>query len=223
MKSNYSKQVLLAPHVALSITQKLLAFLLALIAICSAAATARSQQAGNNQTPAVANPTAPRPEVQQAYRSAPRDPFKRDVKRPEAVKGRSQYKLPSQEPKPLAFPSLTARREEFKRLVDMAASRDMPEPSPISQYLVSELEVTGVFRDDRGYGAFLRAQPTGTMFFIRGGTRVYNGEVLRVDSPEAGALAQVQFREVTFWEKDGKRSPQEKVVTKTPVTTASKK
>ena len=194
------------------------------LALVTAPVGIKAQQSGNNQVPSQPGSTAPRPDVQQAYRAAPRDPFKREVKRPEAAKGnRMQMKLPPQEPRPVAFPSLNVRREEFKRMVDMALERDMPEPSPISQYLVGELEVTGVFRDDRGFGAFLRAQPTGTMFFVRSGVRVYNGEVLRIDGSAANmAASQVQFREVTYWELDGKRSPQEKVVAKTAITTSKK-
>ena len=37
-----------------------------------------------------------------------------------------------------------------------------------------------LFRDDRGYGAFVKASPTGTMLFLRTGTRCYNGEVVRI-------------------------------------------
>lgn len=115
------------------------------------------------------------------------------------------------------FPGLEVRRAEFKQRVDQARSRDLSEPDPVAQYLVSELEVTGVFRDDRGYGAFLRASPTGSMFFIRQGARVYNGEVLRIegDAPETGA-AKVLFREVSFVEANGKQTPNERTVVKTP-------
>ena len=227
MKSNLIKRTSLARLGELNGARKALARFVVSIAfvLVTASVGIKAQQAGNNQAPNGPGSTAPRPDVQQAYKAAPRDPFKRDVKKSEMTKGgKPQMKLPPQEPRPVAFPSLNVRREEFKRMVDMALERDMPEPSPISQYLVGELEVTGVFRDDRGFGAFLRAQPTGTMFFVRGGVRVYNGEVLRIDGSTANmATSQVQFREITYWELDGKRSPQEKVVAKTAITTTSKK
>ena len=116
------------------------------------------------------------------------------------------------------FPALEVRRAEFKQKVEQARSRDLAEPDAISQYLVTELEVTGVFRDDRGYGAFVRATPTGSMFFIRTGTRVYNGEVTRIegDGAETGG-ARAVFREVSYVEANGKQSPQERMVVKTPV------
>jgi hypothetical protein len=114
------------------------------------------------------------------------------------------------------LPSLDARRAEFRQKVDQARARDLSEPDPVSQYLVSELEVTGVFRDDRGFGAFVRAQPSGTMFFVRNGARCYNGEVMRITGDNDSSGAKVLFKEVSYVETNGKRSPQEQVVTKSP-------
>ena len=142
------------------------------------------------------------------YRMSGRDPFKKTVK-PRTAKGKQQAHL-------LGFPSLDVRRAEFRQKVDAAHSRDMGEPDPVSQYLVSELEITGVFRDDRGFGAFVRAQPSGTMFFVRNGARCYNGEVMRIVGEGADSGAKVLFKEVSYTEQNGKRSPQEQVVTKSP-------
>lgn len=144
------------------------------------------------------------------YRPTNRDPFRKSVKPKQAKSTKMAARLQG-------FPGLEVRRAEFKLKVDQARSRDLSEPDPVAQYLVAELEVTGVFRDDRGYGAFLRAAPTGSMFFIRKGARVYNGEVLRIegDAPETGA-AKVLFREVSYVEANGKQTPQERTVVKTP-------
>ncbi|HXU34984.1 MAG TPA: hypothetical protein VN937_01385 [Blastocatellia bacterium] len=144
------------------------------------------------------------------YRMSGRDPFKKTVK-PKTAKGKQQAHL-------LGFPSLDVRRAEFRQKIDQARARDGAEPDPVSQYLVSELEITGVFRDDRGFGAFVRAQPSGTMFFVRNGARCYNGEVMRITGDGSdSAGAKVLFREVSYMELNGKRSPQEQVVTKSPV------
>lgn len=145
------------------------------------------------------------------YRPSNRDPFKKAVKPKVARSAKAIARLQG-------FPALEVRRAEFKQKVDQARSRDLSEPDPISQYLVTELDVTGVFRDDRGYGAFVRAAPTGSMFFIRTGTRVYNGEVTRIegDGAESGG-ARAVFREVSYVETNGKQSPQERTVVKTPV------
>lgn len=144
------------------------------------------------------------------YRSSGRDPFKRTVK-PKTPRGKQQ------QTRMLGFPSLDMRRAEFRQKVEQARARDGAEPDPVSQYLVAELDITGVFRDDRGPGAFVRAQPTGTMFFVRNGARCYNGEVLRIggDASDPGA-AKVMFREVSYQEVNGKQSPQERMVTKAP-------
>lgn len=143
------------------------------------------------------------------YRPSGRDPFKRNVK-PKTPRGKQQSRV-------LGYPSLDVRRAEFRQKVEQARARDGAEPDPVSQYLVGELDITGVFRDDRGFGAFVRAQPTGTMFFVRNGARCYNGEVLRIggDPSDPGA-PKVMFREVSYQEVNGKQSPMERTVTKTP-------
>jgi hypothetical protein len=143
------------------------------------------------------------------YRSSGRDPFKRTVK-PKTPRGKQQ------QARMLGFPSLDTRRAEFRQKVEQARARDGAEPDPVSQYLVAELDITGVFRDDRGPGAFVRAQPTGTMFFVRNGARCYNGEVLRIGGDPADPSAKVMFREVSYQEINGKQSPQERTVTKAP-------
>lgn len=144
------------------------------------------------------------------YRSSGRDPFKKTVK-PKTARGKQQQS------RVLGFPSLDVRRAEFRQKVEQARAREGAEPDPVSQYLVAELDITGVFRDDRGPGAFVRAQPTGTMFFVRNGARCYNGEVLRIggDASDPGA-AKVMFREKSYQEVNGKQSEQERMVTKAP-------
>jgi len=144
------------------------------------------------------------------YRSSGRDPFKRTVK-PKTPRGKQQ------QTRALGYPTLDLRRAEFRQKVDQARARDGAEPDPVSQYLVSELDITGVFRDERGPGAFVRAQPTGTMFFIRNGAKCYNGEVLRIGGDAADpSSSKVMFREVSYQEVNGKQTPQERTVTKTP-------
>ena len=207
MKSNVMKAILLNIALTLGLTVNI-------------AATA----AGQDKTEQAKAEAAPQPQQVKSgrqdlgptadsirpYRMSGRDPFKKVVK-PKTAKGKQQAHL-------LGFPTLDVRRAEFRQKVDKLRASDAPEPDPVSQYLVSELDVTGVFRDERGYGAFVRAQPSGTMFFVRNGARCYNGEVLRIvgDGGDS-AGAKVVFRETSFMELNGKRSPQEQVVTKSPV------
>jgi hypothetical protein len=145
------------------------------------------------------------------YKPAGRDPFKRAVKpKPGSAKANKAPRL-------IGFPALDVRRTEFRQKADMAQARNLPEPDPVSQYLVSELDITGIFRDQRGFGAFVKAQPTGTMFFIRNGTRCYNGEVVRIDGDDAeSGGAKVMFRETSYMEVNNKQTAQERMVAKTP-------
>jgi hypothetical protein len=143
------------------------------------------------------------------YRPTNRDPFKRSVK-PKGPRAKSAT------PRAMGFPALDARRAEFRQKTQQAESMGRPAPDPVSQYLVNEVDITGVFRDDRGFGAFVRAQPSGTMFFVRNGSRLYNGEVTRIMPDEGDGSARVQFREISYIEVNGKQSPQERVVIKVP-------
>ncbi|HMG33375.1 MAG TPA: hypothetical protein VKM94_05500 [Blastocatellia bacterium] len=154
------------------------------------------------------------------YRPTNRDPFKRTPK-PKVIRN-----LKGGVPQParvLGFPTLDMRRAEFRQKVQQSESMARPGPDPVSQYLVGEVEITGVFRDDHGFGAFLRAQPTGTMFFVRNGSKLYNGEVTRIVGDEGDGASRVQFREVTYIENNGKQTPQEKVVIKVPTASASRR
>ena len=207
MKSNVMKAILLNIALTLGLTVNIAA---------TAAGQDKTEQAKAEAAP---QPQQVKPARQdlgptadsiRPYRMSGRDPFKKVVK-PKTAKGKQQAHL-------LGFPTLDVRRAEFRQKVDKLRASDAAEPDPVSQYLVSELDVTGVFRDERGYGAFVRAQPSGTMFFVRNGARCYNGEVLRIvgDGGDS-AGAKVVFRETSFMELNGKRSPQEQIVTKSPV------
>jgi hypothetical protein len=147
------------------------------------------------------------------YRPAGRDPFKKVM--PPKVKPGSRGSAPAP-PRPLGFPGLDERRAKYRAMVEDYSDKGLAEPNPVMQYLVSELEVTGVFRDDSGYGAFVRAVPTGTTFFIRRGARCYNGEVLRIESDTSDSGAKVTFRQESFVEISGKQVKQENVISKQP-------
>jgi hypothetical protein len=151
------------------------------------------------------------------YRPYNRDPFKKTIKPKSAkIKQAQQAML-------LGFPPIETRRAEYRQKVDQARTREMTEPEPVTQYLVNELDVMGVFRDERGYGAFMRALPTGTTLFVRNGARCYNGEVMRIDGDgaETGG-AKVMFKEISFMEFNGKRTQQERMVVKAPTASPSK-
>ena len=169
--------------------------------------------------PPSTNDVGPVADTIRPYSPAGRDPFRRWVP-PKVAKGVSKADAKA---KLLGFPALAVRRAEFQQKVQLAAAQNQPEPEPVMQYLVSELDVTGVFRDDRGYGAFVRAQPTGTTFYVRSGARLYNGEVLRIENDESdGEGSRVLFREISRLEQNGKQSQQERVLAKSPVRSSGK-
>jgi hypothetical protein len=147
------------------------------------------------------------------YRPAGRDPFKK-VMPPKEPKKTSTGTI--KQPKPLGFPSLEERRAKYRTMVDDNIDRGITEPNPVVQYLVSELEVTGVFRDDSGFGAFVKAVPTGTTMFIRRGARCFNGEVLRIEDDTSDSGAKVTFRQESFVEIDNKQVKRENIVSKQP-------
>jgi len=140
------------------------------------------------------------------YRPAGRDPFKMNIVKPPGK---------TKAPKPLGFPTFDVRRAEFRQKASRAHASDLPEPDPLIQYLVSELNVLGVFSDERGAGAFLRAQPTGTTFFARTGSQCYNGQILRIETePSDLAATRVIFKERSYTDVDGKQTPSEHIVAK---------
>jgi hypothetical protein len=138
------------------------------------------------------------------YKPAGRDPFRKVV-----IKGQKAKVLA-----PVGFPSIEARQADFKQKVSRAKAADLAEPNPLSQYLVGELEIMGIFSDSKGPGAFVKAAPTGTLFFVRKGAHCYNGEITRIDADSTDSGARVMFREVSYAEMDGKRSAQERIVSK---------
>jgi hypothetical protein len=152
----------------------------------------------------------------QPYRPVGRDPFKKAVIRPSSTGKKAAT------PKAIGFPPLEARRAKFQQDVIRARQMGLTEPEPLTQYLVNEVEVLGFFRDDQGSGAFVRAQPTGTTFFVRRGAKCHNGEILRIESDDAESAGnRVMFREESYTEVGNKQVKQERVVAKLITTTAA--
>lgn len=146
----------------------------------------------------------------QPYRPAGRDPFKMTIIKPPSQTAKAKP------PKMVGFPAFDVRRAEWRRLAAQNAAAGLAEPEATRQYLVNELVILGVFTDQRGPGAFVKAQPTGTTFFVRQGSKCYNGEILRIETdPSDLSGARVVFKEVSFLEVNGKQTQQERVVAKT--------
>src|SRR5262245_16745708 len=132
----------------------------------STAAAQGSASAGQPPAP-TQKQVGPSADTIQPYRPTGRDPFKKTVVKP------SNPGKKASTPKAIGFPSLEQRRAKYQQQVIENRTLGRPEPDPMGQYLVNELEVLGFFRDEQGPGAFVRAQPTGTTFFIRRGAKCF--------------------------------------------------
>ena len=159
----------------------------------------------------------PAPPPAQTPPSNDGDPFRRVV--PKATKVPEQKD--ADKPVLIPFPTLDQRRAEFQQSRQRAAGSGQIEPDPIGQYLVSELSVTGMFQTDEGIGAFILAIPTNTTFFVRSGTRVYNGEIVSINSGTDFGVGQVVFRELTKYRIRKKEENRVNMITKA-VTSPSK-
>jgi hypothetical protein len=219
MKSRAKTAVLVARNdstamngISLAYCALILWFVLSVAAVSAIAQEDKPVQQSSG--PPSTNDVGPVADTIRPYSPAGRDPFRRFVA-PKAAAGKNKVDAKA---KLLGFPALAVRRAEFQQKVQAAVAQDKPEPEPVMQYLVSELDVTGVFRDDRGYGAFVRAQPTGTTFYVRSGAKLYNGEVLRIENDESdGEGSRVLFREISRLEQNGKQTQQERVLAKSPI------
>lgn len=139
-----------------------------------------------------------------------KDPF--DRPQPKTVKVPEQKD--ADKPVLIPFPTLDQRRAEFQVSRASAISKGQPEPEAIGQYLVSELLVTGMFQTDEGVGAFVLAMPTSTTFFVKTGTRVYNGEIVSINSAQDFGVGQVVFRELTKYRIRKKEENRVNMITK---------
>lgn len=109
-----------------------------------------------------------------------------------------------------AWPAFESRHAEWLRRRESAAAAGLDGPDPLTQYLVADVVVTGVYDTDTGYGVFLHAAPTGNTFFATPGATLYNGRLVEIAPGAAGVSDDVV---VVFAERTG-RSGEERRVTK---------
>jgi hypothetical protein len=108
------------------------------------------------------------------------------------------------------WPSFEARRDDFLRRVRGASAAGHAAPDPLSQFLVSEVIVTGIYETEEGFGAFLHALPNGRTFESRPGSPLYNGRLANI---LVGASGFMDEGSVVFLERSFE-SPAEREVSK---------
>ena len=128
-------------------------------------------------------------EASTSYRGAGRDPF-------------TKYKPPVKRVKPVpqqvAAPSIEQRIAAYKAQKAIAMNAQLPAPKPTTALLLSEAQVTGIFRTPRGYAAMVDAKPINLSYVIYPGETFYDGMLVAIEEDR------LVFRKETRW-TDGRR------------------
>ncbi len=120
-----------------------------------------------------------------------RDPFAK----PQPPKKPKYSKLT---PVQITPPTIQERVDRYKAEKMAAMNSQRPAPKPTTALLLSEMQVTGIFRTPRGYAAMVEATPIKLSYVVYPGERFYDGQLVAI---EEGRLV---FRRETRW-SDGRR------------------
>jgi hypothetical protein len=129
------------------------------------------------------------------YRAAQKDPF---TGYKVYFKKKKAEKKESAKPMPVTPPTVAERIEQYKAQKRAAMSLQRPAPKPTTALLLSEVQVTGIFRTPRGYAAMVEATPINLSYVIYPGEPFYDGMLVAI---EEGRLV---FRREARW-TDGRR------------------
>ncbi len=140
----------------------------ALLALCAAAAPAFAQEASTS------------------YRATARDPFTK-------YKPPVRRKVGAKKAAPVAPPSVEARIERYKAQKAAAMNSQRPAPKPTTALLLSELQVTGIFRTPRGYAAMVEVTPIKMSYVVYPGEPFYDGMLVAIEE------SRLVFRKQTKW------------------------
>ena len=130
----------------------------------------------------------PKPEAPaKQARKGGRDPFKRyepPVKRVKATK--------------LEPPPIQVRIERYRAQKLAAAAAHVPPPKPTTALLLSEMQVTAIFRTPRGWAAMIEATPIKLSYVIYPGETFFDGQLVAIEENS------LTFRRDVVW-LDGRR------------------
>lgn len=110
------------------------------------------------------------------------------------------YKPPKPKPRvtQLQPPSIAARIEHYKSLRQAAMAAQQPAPKPTTAFLLSELQVVGLFRTPRGYAAMVEASPIKLSYVVYPGEKFYDGQLVAIEENR------LVFRRHILW-SDGRK------------------
>jgi hypothetical protein len=94
---------------------------------------------------------------------------------------------------PVPVPSIQTRIEKYKAQKVDAMNRQQPAPKPTTALLLSEMQVTGIFRTPRGYAAMVEATPIKLSYVIYPGEMFYDGQLVAIEEDR------LVFRHETRW------------------------
>ena len=127
--------------------------------------------------------------VSTSYKGTKRDPF---------VAWRPAPKKPKNVPLPVDPPPIQARINAYKAQKAAAMNMQLPAPKPTMALLLSEVQLTGIFRTPRGYAATVEATPINLSFVIYPGERFFDGMLVAIEENR------LVCRKETRW-SDGRR------------------
>ena len=139
------------------------------IALCGFAANAEAQEASTT------------------YRGIGRDPF---VKYKPPVKRKAPEKKVPLKVEP---PSIQERIERYKAQKLAAMNAQQAAPKPTTALLLSEFQVTGIFRTPRGYAAMVEATPIKLSYVVYPGEQFFDGMLVAIEE------TRLVFRKKTRW------------------------
>lgn len=113
--------------------------------------------------------------AQEAKKGAGRDPF---VPYKPVVRAKSSSKAQAT---PVTPPTIQARIENYKAQKLAAMSAQKPAPKPTKALLLSEMQVTGIFRTPRGYAAMVEATPINLSYVVYPGEQFYDGQLVAIE------------------------------------------
>jgi hypothetical protein len=122
-----------------------------------------------------------------AQKAMPRDPFK---KYEAVVSNKGSLKL--------GAPTIQARIERYRAQKMAAAAAHVAPPKPTTALLLSELQVTGIFRTPRGWAAMVEATPIKLSYVVYPGETFFDGQLVAIEE------TRLVFRHDTVW-GDGRR------------------
>jgi hypothetical protein len=118
-----------------------------------------------------------------------RDPFK---------KYQPVFKPGKMAPAKLEAPSIQVRIARYRDQKMAAAKAHFAPPKPTTALLLSEMQVTGIFRTPRGWAAMVEATPINLSYVIYPGEGFFDGQLVAIEE------TRLVFRRDIVW-TDGRR------------------